>query len=81
MQEKGKGKGGKGKEGEGEGKGDGLVRHAFGLAAFAGIEAAFNVFPSTPRSSLLLLGCHLGVLAAVATAPFDAVEKTKEKKG
>ena len=77
MQEKGKGKGGKGKEG----KGGGWVRHAFGVAAFAGIEAAFNVFPSTPRSSLLLLGCHLGVLAAVATAPFDAVEKTKEKKG
>lgn len=39
------------------------------LALFAVIEVAWNVFPSTPLSSSVLLGAHLVMLAALWFAP------------
>ncbi|EIE21107.1 ALG3-domain-containing protein [Coccomyxa subellipsoidea C-169] len=41
------------------------------LSLWLCIEVIFNIFPSTPETSLALLGCHLLILLALAFAPAE----------
>jgi alpha-1,3-mannosyltransferase len=57
------------------------------LALWVGIEVAFNVFPSTAWSSLLLQACHAALLlglylapAPLAYAPANEEDEEEEKK-
>jgi len=48
------------------------------LAAVASVEWAFNVFPATPASSLVLQLSHVLLLGALWTAPLQNKLRTKE---
>ncbi len=54
------------------------------LALFIGIEFCWNVYPSTPLSSLMLLVCHVIVLGGLWCAPSEYpyyICNKKTKKG
>ncbi|KAK9907969.1 hypothetical protein WJX75_000784 [Coccomyxa subellipsoidea] len=48
------------------------------LSLWLCVEAIFNIFPSTPQTSLALLGCHMLILLALAFAPAE-LQVVKER--
>ena len=53
----------------GPGAGVRVAAVALRLAAWAGVEAAWNTFPATPASSGLLTALHVALVAGLALAP------------
>lgn len=52
-----------------------------GLMVMGAIEVAFNVFPATAWSSLLLQGSHLILLIAIFTTQLSEEEKEEQENG
>jgi hypothetical protein len=48
------------------------------LSLWLCVEVIFNIFPSTPQTSLALLGCHMLILLALAFAPAE-LQVVKER--
>jgi hypothetical protein len=52
------------------------------LAIFVGVELCWNVYPSTPVSSVVLLLCHISLLGGLWFSPDECPyeDRTKEIK-